>query len=418
VTQLAAASRSVTVNAAPDLASAPFDVPRQLTVPAGFAIDVWARAKNARFIAVAPDGDVLVSQPEEGRITLFRPRENGSPEAVAYARGLNRPHDMVFHVLNGRMYLYLAEADRVTRFEYQEDALTLPPGEVIVKDLPTKRLSGEPRYRHVLKNLALNGDTLFVSIGSSTNANPADLEQDPKRGAIYAYDAGVPEQDARGGRLYANGLRNAVGLAIAPDTGALWVTVNERDETLYPFHDSWRDSGEDDYGKEIQSFVDNYPAEEIIEVREGAHYGWPFCNPNPAHGYDNMPFDNDVETNPDGKRFDCQADATPITKGIQAHTAPLGLSFWAGEHGGPLDTLVVALHGSWNRDVLAGYKVICYPYRGDSLGDEQDLVSGWISDAQNGEYWGRPVDAVPLDDDSLLISDDYSGTIYRLYRQG
>lgn len=416
--QPAAASRPVTVNAAADLASEPFDIHRELMIPPGFAIDVWARAKNARFIAVAPDGDVLVSQPQQGSITLFRPRENGSPEAVAYARGLNLPHDMVFHVLNGHMYLYLAEVDRVTRYEYQEDALVLPPGEVIVANLPTQRLPGEPRYRHRLKNLALRNDVLFVSIGSSTNANPADLEQEPKRAAIYAYHADVAGQEARDGRLYASGLRNAVGLAIAPDTGSLWVTVNERDETLYPFHNSWRGSGGDDYGKEIQSFVDNYPAEEIIEVRDGAHYGWPFCNPNPADGYDNMSFDNDVETNPDGERFNCQIDATPITKGLQAHTAPLGLSFWAGEHGGPLDTLVVALHGSWNRDVLAGYKVISYPYRGGSLGSEQDLVSGWVTDARSGEYWGRPVDAVPLDDDSLLISDDYSGTIYRLYRQG
>jgi glucose/arabinose dehydrogenase len=417
MTRLAAAS-AVPVNVAADLAAEPFDVPRELRVPAGFAIDVWARANNARFIAVAPDGDVLVSQPAQGSITLFRPRATGSPEAITYARGLNQPHDMVFHVLNGRMYLYLAEANRVTRYEYQEDALALPSGQVIVKNLPTRRLAGEPEYRHPLKNLALSGNTLFVSIGSSTNANPADLEQEPKRAAIHAYDADAPEQDARNGRLYASGLRNAVGLAIAPDTGALWVTVNERDETLYPFHDSWTGGSGDDYGKEIQSFVDDYPAEEIIEVQEGAHYGWPFCNPNPAGGFDDMPFDNDVETNPAGERFDCQADAAPITKGIQAHTAPLGLSFWAAVHGGPLDTLVVALHGSWNRAVLAGYKVISFPYRGGSLGSEQDLVSGWVTDAQSGEYWGRPVDAVPLDDDSLLISDDYSGTIYRLYRQG
>jgi glucose/arabinose dehydrogenase len=91
------------------------------------------------------------------------------------------------------------------------------------------------------------------------------------------------------------------------------------------------------------------------------------------------------------------------------------VSFWSSSPAGPIDLLVVALHGSWNRKFPAGYRVICYPYQAGALGAEQDLVSGWLD--AGGEYWGRPVDAVPLDDRNLLISDDYSGTIYRLYRE-
>jgi glucose/arabinose dehydrogenase len=411
-----AASQTVEVQVPEGLNSEPFDMQRELTVPPRFAIEVLARVDGARFLAVAPNGDILVSQPEAGTVTLVRPQESGAPETFELITGLLMPHDMVFHTLDDTTYLYVAAADQVVRYPYEEGTTSLTEGETIVTGLPTEPLEGEDNYRHPLKSIALYEDTLYVMIASSTNADPADLEAEPKRGAIYTYSASTPNQEATSGTLFANGIRNAEGLAFAPGTNELWAVVNNRDNTLYPFHDDWENDGTgDDYGKEIQSFVDNYPAEEIIQVQEGAHYGWPFCNPNPADGYDNMPFDNDVETNAGGQAFDCST-ATPINKGAQAHSAPLGASFWTNGPEPYTNSLVVAFHGSWNRSAFSGHKVSLYPYENGNLGDEVELVTGWVTDPVAQERWGRPVDVEPLPDGSLLISDDFSGTVYRLYQ--
>jgi glucose/arabinose dehydrogenase len=406
---------TVTVEVAEAFQSAPFDVPRQLSVPSGFAIEVVARVEGARFMAVAPNGDIFVSQPTDGKVTLVRP-DTEVAETFDVITGLLQPHDLVFHTLDDMTYLYVAANDQVIRYPYQEGATGLTDGEPIITGLPTAPLEGEERYRHPLKSIAIDGETLYLMIASSTNADPEDLEVSPKRGAIYTFDANSANQDVNSGTLFAEGIRNAEGLDFAPGTSDLWAVVNNRDETPYPFHDDWEDDGSgDDYGEIIQSFVDNYPAEEIIKVRQGAHYGWPFCNPNPADSFDDMPFDNDVETNPEGSIFDCSTTA-PIDKGAQAHSAPLGASFWINGPEGYSNALVVAFHGSWNRSSFNGHNVVLYPYANGALSDDVELVSGWVTDPVAQERWGRPVDVAPLSDSSLLISDDESGTVYRLYQ--
>jgi glucose/arabinose dehydrogenase len=411
----------VTVQVPESLQAAPFDVPRKLTVPVGFAIEVIARVPKARFLAVTPTGDVLVSQPftasgdaaTPGKIILIR---SGETTNLDFITGLVLPHDMIFHTSDGIAYLYVAAGDQIIRYPYIPGATSVTEGETMVSGLPLQPLEGEDRFRHPLKSLAVKGDTLYVMIASSTNANPADLEVNPKQGAIYTFSASTPDQAASSGTLFAEGIRNAEGLDFAPDTDELWAVVNNRDEALYPFHNDWENDGTgDDYGKLIESFVDNYPPEEIIKVRSGTHYGWPFCNPNPSAGFDNMPFDNDVETNPEDTNFDC-ATATKIDKGAQAHSAPLGASFWINGPAGFTNSLVVAFHGSWNRSSYVGHKVSFYPYTNSSLGDEDDLVSGWVTDAVAKERWGRPVDVVPMPDGSLFISDDLGGAVYRLYK--
>jgi glucose/arabinose dehydrogenase len=421
---LEGATQAVEVSVPEEMRAAPFDVPRELMVPPGFGIEVLARVEGARFLAVAPNEDILVSQPNnafgqpprEGKIVLLRRQEGQLLQTFDLVTGLLIPHDLVFHTIDNVTYLYVAAGDQIVRYVYEDGATSLTNGEAIVTGLPTEPLEGEAAYRHPLKSLALDGNTLYVMIASSTNANPADLEANPKRGAIYTFDATTPSQEATSGTLFANGIRNAEGLAFAPGTSELWAVVNNRDETPYPFHDDWENDGTgDDYGKIIQSFVDNYPAEEIIKVQEGAHYGWPFCNPNPANSFDNMPFDNDVETNADGQAFDCTT-ATQIDKGAQAHSAPLGASFWTNGPEGYENALTVAFHGSWNRSSFSGHKVSMYPYENGTLGDEIELVTGWVTDAEAQGRWGRPVDTEPMADGSLLISDDESGTIYRLFR--
>ena len=405
-----AASQSVTVQVPGGMDAAPFDTARKLTVPPGFAISVFARVDGARFLAVAPNGDVLVSQPGDGKLTLLRPRKGEAPQSFTFAGGLNRPHDLVFHEVGGKTYLYVSEQDKIGRYPYTKGDTEGHGREVIVTGLP-------PGGNHPLKNIALNGDNLYVSIGSSSNADPKDLAMNPKRAAIYVYSASKPGQPATSGTLFAQGVRNAEGLAFAPGSDHLWAVVNNRDNIAYPFKKDFNNNGNQDYGQVFQGYVNGHPPEEVIQVNKGGNYGWPYCNPNPDNGLSDMPFDRDVQNNPDGQALDC-ARATRVNKGIHAHSAPLGVSFWTGGPGAYKNAMTVGLHGCWNCSEAFGYKVVFFPLlAGGKLGSEADLVSGWVTDMQSKQQWGRPVDTLPMPDGSLLISDDGSGTVYRLYRK-
>ncbi len=389
-----------------DLKAAPLDVSRQLKIPAGFKISVLARVSKARFMARAPNGDLLVSQPSGGKVLLLRPKAGGGVEQFDFVTALNSPHDIVFDTVDGQTWVYLSEVNQISRFKYASGSTQAGAREVVVSNLPSKstpELRGQ--YGHELKNIAIDGNhKLYVSIASTCNICKTDTESDPVRGAIYVYDA-----DGKNGRLFARGLRNAEGLSFVPGTNDLWVVVNNRDNALYPYHKDFDGDSKDDYGKLLQSFVDNYPPEPFTKVRDGGNYGWPFCNPNPSAGVDNMPFDNDVEMNPDGTITDC-GKLDRVSKGIQAHSAPLGVSFIKTAR---LEGAVSGLHGSWNRAVKTGYKVIYFPFSAGKPGAQVDLVSGWI-DANGGNLWGRPVDAIGDGTQGLYISDDYAGAVYHL----
>jgi len=341
---------------------------------------------------------------------LIRP---SSPAAVyELVSGLRLPHSMVFHRIGDALYLYVGESDKISRFIYSNEPLQRKNGEIVVGNLPNRsspNLGGA--YGHELKNIAIGPDQkLYVDIASATNADPADTKSDPLRCAIYRYDL-----DGGNRMLVARGIRNAEGLAFLPETKELWVVVNERDDIRYPFRNGWDGHKTSDYGRLMPSYVDDHPPDEFIHVREGANYGWPFANPNPDKGLDNMPFDPDYETNPDWSQVP-ENSLTRIDKGIPAHSAPLGFSFLQGTKV-PLPYLngaAVALHGSWNRTRKTGYKVIFFPWLANGKpGPQVDMVTGWL-DAETQRAWGRPVDVIPDLDGNLLISDDASGTIYKL----
>jgi glucose/arabinose dehydrogenase len=390
---------TVTISVPAGMTAAPFNVPRHLTIPAGWSAAVVARIAKARFMALTPSGDLLVSQPSTGKV-LIVPQGGGAP--AEFVGGLNNPHDMVFTTLNGRPYLFISQADRVVRYPYANGDTRAPAGEVVVDGLPdtsTPELHGQ--YAHVLKNIAVKDGVLYVSIASTCNACPQDTTSDPQRAAIYTYDAAGHNANRQ---LLAHGLRNAEGLAFAPGSADLWAVVNNRDNALVPDTRDVTGDGKSDQGKRLPQFVDNYPLEEFVKVKAGAFYGWPFCNPDSANGHRNLPFDRDYELNPDGRKADC-AKATPIDVGIDAHTAPLGLTFT------PDLGAVVPLHGSWNRTKPAGYKVIRFPWTATGPGPQTDLATGWL-DGTNA--WGRPVDAALDTDGTLLISDDGAGAVIRL----
>ncbi len=396
------------VNVPDALQQGVFATDRYLNIPPGFRISLFALVSGARFMAVAPNGDILVSQPGAGQVTLLRPSANGGvPQSFTFASGLQAPHDMVFYTAGGTTYLYITEKNQINRYPYVSGDTAAHDRQVIIKGLPdssTPELRGA--YAHELKNIAVGTDgRLYVSIGSSCNVCAGDTVSDPVRGAIYQYNA-----DGTGGRLFARGLRNAEGVRFLPGTDTLWVVVNNRDQLPYPFQDSTGN-----YGQLFWGYVDNHPPDLFTAVRDGGNYGWPFCDSNPDQGFDRMPFDPDFDTNQDG-HVDCSKMDAP-SKGIQAHSAPLGLLFL---HGTPFaqvyrEGAVVPLHGSWDRSRKTGYKVAYFPWNASTQlpGAQIDLVTGWL-DTASQNAWGRPVDAVVDQAGSLLISDDTAGAIYKL----
>jgi uncharacterized protein (TIGR03437 family) len=381
---------------------------RYLNVPQGFKASVFALVPGARFLAVAPNGDVLVSNPGTGRITLVRPSASGgTPTMTTWASGLRRPHGIVFHQIGDTMYVYVSESHQIDRYMYRNGDTTAHDREVVVTGLPdssTPELRGA--YGHELKNIALGPDhKLYVSIGSTCNVCTSDTVSNPIRASVYVYDA-----DGRNGRLFAKGLRNAEGLDFVPGTNSLWVAVNNRDQIPYPFRDATGN-----YGREVVSYIDDHPPDLFTAVREGGNYGWPFCNSNPDAGLDNMPFDRDMDTNSDD-HVNCGA-MDRVAKGIQAHSAPLGLKM-LGNTNFPArykNGAVIALHGSWNRSVPTGYKVIYFPVDPETgtAGPQEDLVTGWWNPSTR-VLWGRPVGVAVTPAGELLITDDAAGAIYKL----
>jgi glucose/arabinose dehydrogenase len=406
------ASVNVAVQVPASMRFSPFDVTRSLKVPPNFGVSVYARISDARFMAVAPNGDLFVSQPDAGgQVSVVRPNGDSDPQVFTYISGLTRPHDIVFHTIGGTTYVYISETNQIDRFIYNTGDTSAHDEQIVVSGLPNSSTPGlGGTYNHELKNIALDSnDMLYVSIGSTCNVCTIDTTSDPLRAAIYQYNA-----DGTGGHVFAQGLRNAEGLALLPGTTDLWVVVNERDNIAYPFNDS---TGQ--YGQVITSYVANHPPDEFTRVRSGGNYGWPFCDPDPdtSAGLDNMPFDDDYQMNQSGQ-VDCTS-MDRISKGIQAHSAPLGLAFLQGTAFPEAysDGAVVASHGSWDRDVKTGYKVMYFPWNDSTQtpGAEINLVTGWLN-AATQQAWGRPVDIAVDSVGDLLISDDSSGTIYKLFQ--
>jgi glucose/arabinose dehydrogenase len=407
----------VTVEVPLELRTDPFDHDRVLMVPPGLKISVLARIPGARFIMPLSTGEVLVAQPGLGSILLVRPQVDGTVGVSTLIEDLQNPQGMALHRSDDKLYLYVGESNQISRFLVAPDGASAGEKTVIVPNLPdssSPELRGQ--YRHWLKNLVIGPDNkLYVDIASSTNADPIDTTSNPVRCAIYRYDL-----DGSSGKIFARGIRNAEGLAFVPGTNELWASVNETDDVLYPFRNSWHGSGTVDYGKLITSYIDDHPPDEFIHVKEGANYGWPFANPNPdtSNGLDNMPLVANYETNPDWSKYP-ESMFTRIDKGIQAHSAALGIAFLQdSKMPEPFrQGIAIALHGSWDRSRKTGYKVIFFPWQDGRPGQQVDLVNGWLDDKSQSQ-WGRPVDVKPANDGSLLVSDDSSGTIYRLAPRG
>jgi glucose/arabinose dehydrogenase len=387
-----------------------------LTLPRGWRVEVWARVQGARLEAWTPEGDLLVSSPEDGEVIELTPGANRSepPTARTLVSGLNLPQGLAFDELDGHEVLYVAESDQIDRYAWVDGQLGART--VVVAHLPDTGPSGSDV--HQLKNVVVGADhTVYVDIGSASNASPQPRSSGLPRASVIAF-----RPNGSHVRVFATGVRNGDGLSIAPD-GTLWTAINERDDIAYPFHRSYHGIA-DPLGQTLQAYVNDHPPDELARLTPGRNVGWPFCDPDPdlepghfgsPEDYANMRFDDDVQTNAGGKRLDC-AKLPRIQRGIPAHSAPLGFHFLEGSSlPSPWTTgAVVAVHGSWDRVPPRAPGVLWLPWESSkhTLGSPITLVSGFQE--PNGARWGRPVDALPGPDGALYVSDDLADAIYRI----
>jgi glucose/arabinose dehydrogenase len=388
-----------------------------VTLPRGWTAEVWARVPSARLETWAPGGDLLVSDPSDGKVYELIPRATRAapPMQRTLLSGLTNPQGLAFDRLNGQEVLYVAESDELDRYVWT--GARAVARRVVLGHLPDTGPSGADVHR--LKNVVVAADhTLYFDIGSASNASiPSPTGGLPRAAVIEV------QPNGSGVHVFATGIRNGDGLAFAPD-GSLWTAVNERDDVAYPFHRAYHGTS-DAYGQVIQAYVNEHPPDELVRLTAGRNVGWPYCNPDPdedpgappsaARHYADLSFDRDEQTNPSGARLNC-ATLAPIERGLPAHSAPLGFHFLEGSALPARWTAgaVVAVHGSWDRQPPRPPAVLWLPWEAstDTLGAPVTLIGGF--QAANGNRWGRPVDAVPGPDGALYVSDDTAGAIYRM----
>ena len=387
-TEPAAGLAPATVQVDPDLAQAPFDELRQVQVPTGWTLSVWARMPKPRLAAWAPDGVLLISVPSTGEVVGLRPADSG-PTSSVLLDGLDQPHGLAF----AGNTLYVAESDQVDAYDYADGTAinrrTVAGG---LPDSNSPELRGS--YSHALKSVAIGPDgAVYFSIGSTGNITADDRDANPPRATIMRVPPGGGPAQA-----FATGVRNGTGLAIAPD-GSVWTAVNNRDNVADPR------TGEPD-----PEYVNEHPPESVARLTPGRELGWPYCNPD--GGPANLSLIRDVQTNAGGDRMDC-ASLPPIEQSLGAHAAPLGMSFTDQVLPAPYDRgALIGVHGSWNREPPREPEVSFFAWRNGGLGDQQTLVGGF--QAEDGARWGRPVAAVTGPDGAVYITDDYADAVYRL----
>jgi glucose/arabinose dehydrogenase len=337
---------------------------KPIQLPKGFAINVYTQnLRDPRMMELGTDGDIYVAERGADRIIRL-PDQDGDGQAdrlEVVAGDLNRPSSMAFYQDGS---LYVAETTRILRLSAPDEQGVFQERQVVIDGLP----SGGHHTRTVL--FSPDWSTLFVSVGSSCNVCDED---DPRRAAIVRYNP-----DGSGEAVYARGLRNAVGIVFRPGTNELWATNNGRD-----------------------MLGDDLPPETVYRVVEGGDYGWPRCHSGRL-------------VDPEfGSQDACQDVLQPVVE-MQAHSAPLGLRFYDGDQF-PAEyqgDLFVAFHGSWNRSVPTGYKVVRIPMENGEAGAVSDFAVGWLDE---GSHWGRPVDLLVGTDGALYVSDDAGGIIYRIF---
>ncbi|MFI8226169.1 PQQ-dependent sugar dehydrogenase [Pseudomonas sp. NPDC085632] len=371
------------------------------TAAAGTQVAAFAEGlDHPRWLYVLPNGDVLVAEtnappkpddssgirgwvmkkvmgkagagvPSPNRITLLRDADHdGVAETrTVFLQNLNSPFGMTL-VGND---LYVADTDRLLRFNYEPGATEIKSQPIKVVDLPGGTLN-----HHWTKNViaSKDGSKLYVTVGSNSNVGENGLDKEEGRAAIWEVDRATGNH-----RIFASGIRNPNGLAWEPSSGALWTAVNERDEI----------------GSDL---VPDY----ITSVKDGAFYGWPFS----YYGQH-----IDVRVSPQNPQLVAKAIAPDYAVG--PHTASLGLTFAAGNNlpAQFKEGAFIGQHGSWNRKPHSGYKVIFVPFTGGKpSGTPVDVLTGFLDKDENA--LGRPVGVVIDQQGGLLVADDVGNKVWRV----
>lgn len=363
-------------------------------LPPGFSAKMIASGiRNPRALRIAPNGDLFVADSQANQVRVYRLDRDGNPvEDKVFATGLRRPYGIAFYPQgDDPQWVYVANSDSVVRFAYRN-------GDLAAAGEPETLVSGIPANHHWTRDIAFSpdGKTLYLSVGSGSNVAEGiggeprgGLEKwiaerapgeawgsEDGRAAVLAFDP-----DGGNARVFATGLRNCSGMTVQPGAGALWCVVNERD-----------------------GLGDNVPFEYATAVREGGFYGWPWYyigdHEDPRHA---------------GARPDLAGKTIVPDVLIQAHSAPLGIAFYEGDAFPPdyRGDAFVTLHGSWNRGTRTGYKVIRLLFEnGRPTGAYEDFMTGFV--VSDDGVWGRPVGVAVARDGALIVSEDGSGTVWRV----
>ena len=373
------------------------------TLP-GFTATKFALLSGPRTIRIAPNGDIFVVETGAGRVHVLRAKDGAAKpdQSETYAEGLDRPFGLAFYPPGPHpKWVYVANTNSVVRFAYKDGDLKASGApEAIVP-----KLTAGSQY-HFTRDVAFSpdGKRMLVSIGSGSNVAEEVTKKTPDealawqkdhalgvmwgqeedRAAVLSFD---PEGEDR--KVFAAGIRNCVGLAVQPKTHDVWCATNERD-----------------------LLGDDTPPDYVTRVHEGGFYGWPWY-------YIGSHEDPRLK----GQRPDLADKITTPDVLIQPHSAPLELTFYtakAGPAAFPAEyqgDVFVALHGSWNRAVRTGYKVVRLKLKdGVPTGEYEDFLTGFVIDAKS--VWGRPVGVAVAHDGALLVSDDGGGGIWRVAYMG
>lgn len=350
-------------------------------LPDGFSLSIFAKdVPGARVMELDPVNNILVSETDGGKIValLDKDFDGVAEEQKVLASGLNKPHGLAMSCRNpgGSCFLYVAEENALSRYEYNSETPSLGTKEKLMD------IASSATDRHFTRSLLFlaspEEDTLLISVGSSCDVCN---EKDTDHAAVLFYNVKTKEHG-----IYATGLRNATFMTLDPVSGKVFAS----------------EMGRDNLG-------DNLPPDEINIIEKGKNYGWPYCY---GKNIRDTKFSQDL-------RLRCTEGTgeSPSFIDLQAHSAPLGLSFIP-EEGWPEDywyDLLVAYHGSWNRSEPTGYKIIRLKMSAKGVYEgAEDFISGWLT--TGGKKTGRPVDIKVFSGGVAYISDDSSGVIYRLAR--
>jgi len=350
--------------------------------PAGFKVEMYASGlDNPRLLRTAPNGDIFLAESDPGRIRVFRGMSSdGKAEQMqVFASGLKEPYGIAFYPPGpDPQWIYVGDTNELIRFPYHNGDMKASGAPQHIADLP----AGGGHWTRAV-DFSLDGKKLFVAVGSASNVDDPDTHPGEKdRADILVCDPANCTLS-----VYAYGIRNAGGgIRVDPDTGELWCSVNERD-----------------------ALGDNLVPDYITHVQEGGFYGWPWwymgAHQDPRHA---------------GKHPELKDKAIVPDVLLQPHNASLEFTFYEADKF-PAEfkgDIFASEHGSWNKATRVGYEVIRVPlhHTGHATGEYEDFLTGFV--LPDGHVWGRPVGITVASDGSLLVSDDGSGSIWRVSYTG